>query len=83
VVWLGQGLRRADEAAAWLAAAQGGVADDHERLHAEAAVAWAQGRAGEARAKAEAAIAALPKTTDPGAAVAAREALDALVRGAR
>jgi hypothetical protein len=59
---------RTDQAAAWLARAGGGVVDRCRRALAQAAVALAQGRVGDAREALARAEASLGKAMDPGLA---------------
>lgn len=80
VVYLGQFLRDAAAARAWLLASPGGMSEAHAQAHARAAVALAEGHATLARREAEAALALGPKSQDPGAWAAAQDDLQALLR---
>jgi tetratricopeptide (TPR) repeat protein len=67
-----EGLYRRDAAAArqWLEKATHRLAEEQTRLRAEAAVLLAEGQYAEALARAEAGIAAAPRSTDPGGRIA-------------
>lgn len=76
--FLAQRLHQPQAARAWLEAAQGGVVEPHERLHAEAALAAAEGRLEEAAALAGRALAVLGKSSDAGGQRMSRDRLLAL-----
>ena len=75
--------RNVAAARAWLEQAQGGHAERYTRLRAEAAILWAEGSYAEAAAKAEAGLAAIPRSGDRGGAVLESEWLDAILAESR
>lgn len=73
--FLGQRVGDAAAAGAWLKAAEGGIAEPWERLHANAALAWAEGDPLKARALADQALQALGGQRVDGTRAMARDRL--------
>jgi hypothetical protein len=70
-------------ARAWLERARAGHAERYTRLRAEAAILWAEGRYAEAAAKAEAGLAAIPRSAAGGSAVLESEWLNSILAESR
>lgn len=77
--FLAQCLHQSASARAWLNAAGEGVVEPIQRLHAQAAVALAEGDHATARQRAEEALALPPRGMDPGGQILARERLQLIL----
>jgi hypothetical protein len=77
-IFLAQRLLAPAAARAWIESVQPGVVDTYQRLHAQAAIAWAESRESDASSLAARALEALTSTADRGMAAMARERLELL-----